>query len=292
LAYLRRSPFEILDVVADGVYRRALEIDGRPHLVEVRSEGEPDQPGLRVSLLNGVAEPGDLRSAAAVITRCFRIDEDAEPLQQLAPDDRAFTSLARRLRGLRPLVMVSPLEALVWSILGQQINVAFAFRLKRALVERFGDVVEFQGQAYYLFPGARRLAALEPEDLRPLQISSQKASYIVGLARLIDGRQLDLDALRTAPADQARDRLMSLRGVGRWTAEYVLMRGLGARDELPAADVGLQVAAARLYQLERRPGEPELRALAEPWAGWRSYFSFYLWFSLAEQRQASAARRA
>jgi DNA-3-methyladenine glycosylase II len=59
------------------------------------------------------------------------------------------------------------------------------------------------------------------------------------------------------------------------------MRGLGARDELPAADVGLQIAAGRVYRLERRPTEPELRALGERWAGWRSYYAFYLWFSLA-----------
>jgi DNA-3-methyladenine glycosylase II len=91
---------------------------------------------------------------------------------------------------------------------------------------------------------------------------------------------LDLDGLAGLPADEARQALMALRGVGRWTAEYALMRGLGARDELPAADVGLQIAATRLYGLERRPTEPELRALAEPWTGWRSYYAFYLWFTL------------
>ena len=77
---------------------------------------------------------------------------------------------------------------------------------------------------------------------------------------------------------------MALRGVGRWTAEYVLMRGLGALDELPAADVGLQIAAERVFGLAQRPNEKELRALAEPWSGWRTYFSFDLWFSLAEKR--------
>jgi DNA-3-methyladenine glycosylase II len=58
------------------------------------------------------------------------------------------------------------------------------------------------------------------------------------------------------------------------------MRGLGARDELPAADIGLQNAAGRLYSVARRPTEAELRSLAEPWAGWRTYYAFYLWFTL------------
>jgi DNA-3-methyladenine glycosylase II len=63
------------------------------------------------------------------------------------------------------------------------------------------------------------------------------------------------------------------------------MRGLGAGDELPGADVGLQIAAERVFGLPARPTEKQLRALAEPWSGWRTYFSFYLWFSLAEKRQ-------
>jgi DNA-3-methyladenine glycosylase II len=70
------------------------------------------------------------------------------------------------------------------------------------------------------------------------------------------------------------------------------MRGLGFRDELPAADIGLQNAAARLYDLPRRPTEPELRALAERWAGWRSYYAFYLWCTLNPAFQRQEAQRA
>jgi DNA-3-methyladenine glycosylase II len=288
LAYLRRSPFEVLDVVEAGVYRRALTLDGRPRLVEVRAEGDAEQPGLRVSLPDGPADPSELEAAAARVARCFRVDDDLTPLDALALADQRFGALVQRARGLRALIMPSPFEALVWAIIGQQINVAFAYRLKRALVEQFGARLEHGGRTYHLFPTPRRLAELEPEQLRPLQFSSQKSRYIVDLARLVASGQLDLEAFGGLPPDEARAALMSLRGVGRWTAEYVLMRGLGARDELPAADIGLQVAAGRVYGLAVRPTESELRALAEPWAGWRTYYAFYLWFSLSAAKASGA----
>jgi DNA-3-methyladenine glycosylase II len=282
LAYLSRSPTEALDVVDanQGVYRRALHLAGRPRLLELRAEGDAERPALRVSLVGERPEPRVLDAAEDFVARGFRLAEDVRPLDALAEQDAHFGALVGRLRGLRALVMPSPFEALVWAIIGQQINVAFAYRLKRTLVEAYGERIEHDGRTYYLFPTAERLAGLEPETLRPLQFSRQKARYIVELARqLVDGR-LDLDRLALLPVDDARQALMALHGVGRWTAEYALMRGLGARDELPAADVGLQIAAGRLYGLERRPTEMELRALAEPWAGWRSYYAFYLWFTL------------
>lgn len=281
LAYLQRSPLEPLDVVEDGAYRRALWLGGRPRLLEVRAAGRPEQPRLEVRLLDGPAEPAELDAAARLVARCFRTAEDAAPLETLALQDPHFGALARQLRGLRPLVMPSAFEAAVWAIIGQQINVPFAYRLKRALVERFGERLHHQGRAYAIFPTPERLAQLAPAELRALQFSRQKTQYILELAGLLAERRLDLEALADLPADEARAALLRLRGVGRWTAEYVLMRGLGARDELPAADLGLQAAAQRVYGLPARPSEAELRALAERWAGWRSYFAFYLWYSLA-----------
>ena len=131
-----------------------------------------------------------------LVARSFRVDQDVAPFESLAQASPGFAALQSRLRGLRALIMVSPFEALVWSILGQQINVAFAYRLKRTLVENFGEKLEYADATYHLFPRVERLAALEPEQLRPLQFSSQKSRYIIDLARMIIDGSLDLEALR------------------------------------------------------------------------------------------------
>jgi DNA-3-methyladenine glycosylase II len=89
--------------------------------------------------------------------------------------------------------------------------------------------------------------------------------------------------------EEAIARLTRIRGIGRWTAEYALMRGYGARDALPAADIGLRNAVTRVYGLDHQATEAEVRTLAQAWAGWRSYGAFYLWATLWPPTEASDA---
>jgi DNA-3-methyladenine glycosylase II len=280
LRYLQRSTLELVEVVVEnGVYRRAVELTGGPGVLDVRAVGSSAAPALEVRLLEEI-DGTRLDEAAALVARCFRVDEDVSELQALVLGTPGFLDLYTALRGLRAMVLPTAFETLVWAILGQQINIDFAYRLKRRLVETYGTPLERDGQTFLSFPGPERLASVDPDDLRPLQFSRQKAKYVVEAARLVASGAFDLEGLRDEPMDVAHEALVGLHGVGRWTAEYVRMRGLGDRDALPAADVGLRVAAARVHGLERPPTEPELRALAEPLAGWRSYYAFYLWFSL------------
>ena len=100
------------------------------------------------------------------------------------------------------------------------------------------------------------------------------------MARAIASGRLDLEALRIVPPDEALARLMALKGIGRWTAEYVLLRGFGNPDSIPAADGGLKRIIGREYGLGRLATEAEVRAVAANWAGWRGYAAFYWWFTL------------
>ena len=308
LRYLGRSPREPLDVVADGCYRRAVRLDGAPALLEVASLGTADAPALAVRLLDpGGAQVdsggGDaparqsagedapattsraagpmLREAERLVARCFRLEQDPRGLELVAAADPVFGALLARLRGARAVLMPSPFEALIWAILGQQITVSFAYALKRTLVERYGDAVIHDGQSYRLFPEPARLAAVPTDELRALQFSRQKAEYVVALAGVVAAGGIDWDGLRDAPTPDAFAALVQHRGIGRWTAEYVCMRGLGHPDVLPAGDLGLRAAIGRAYGLGRHADEVEVRALAERWAGWRSHAAFCWWYSLA-----------
>ena len=285
LRFLGRSPREPLDVVADGRYRRAVRLAGRPALIEVQCVGPIESPSLQVALLGGVGVEGvddveSLGAAESLVRCCLRIDEDPRGLEAVAVADPVFGALLARLRGARVVLMPTPFEAVIWAILGQQINLAFAYSLKRALVERYGETLGHAGRPYRLFPTAARLASATPEELRALQFSRQKADYVITLANLEAAGAIDWDALGAMPTDEAIVTLTGLRGVGRWTAEYVCMRGLGHPDVIPAADLGLRAAVGRAYGLGRNATEAELRALAERWTGWRSHAAFCWWLSL------------
>jgi DNA-3-methyladenine glycosylase II len=180
-------------------------------------------------------------------------------------------------------------EAIAWAIIGQQINVAFAARCKAAFCAAYGEQLNTPQGTFTLFPTPEAVAPLGEEALQTLQFSRQKARYVIGVARAIVEGGLEPEALHGTPADQALDRLMALKGVGRWTAEYVLLRGLGHPDALPAGDVALQRAVGVAYGLGRLATEAEVRAYGERWAPYRSYAAIAFWRSNAT---AAAARKA
>ena len=315
LEYLRTSPSTIVEVVTEDTYRRAIRLNGKPVLLTVRrvSSASPitedrsptdrtvhirDEAarldGMRsaVVLDAEVAGPSfdelDRAAAEETVRRTFGTDVDLAPLAHLASADPIFGRLVHGYAGLRPVLIPDLFEAIIWAIIGQQINVQFAAKCKRALVERFGPRVEMDGQIYYLFPSAEELAVVDERDLAALQFSRQKIRYTLNLAREIAAGRLDLEQLRKQPPDEVRQRLECLLGIGRWTAEYVLMRGMGHRDVIPAADAGLRRIIGQAYGLGRLATEAEVRDLASNWAGWRSYAAFYWWFTLQRQARQSS----
>ena len=154
-----------------------------------------------------------LALAAQEVARWWRIEQDPSELAPIAARDPIFGALLARLHGARAPLMPSPFECLVWAILGQQITVAFAYKMKRALVERYGESLSTRGGPTGCFPEAARLAEADPAELRELQFSRQKSDYVRSLAALVAEDRIDWDEL--APARPRRPSgLTALRGVG------------------------------------------------------------------------------
>jgi DNA-3-methyladenine glycosylase II len=161
-------------------------------------------------------------------------------------------------------------EALVFGVVGQQLSVVAAAAILRRLQERLGDGAT---------PPPAVLAAADPDALRAVGLSRAKAAYLKDLgARVEDGR-LDLAGLETLDDDDARAALTAVKGVGRFTAEGVLMLALRRTDVLPAADLALRRAVQRAYGLPELPTTAEVDARGEAWRPWRTLAAAYLYRS-------------
>lgn len=287
LDYLRASPSAVLERIGDDdhSYRKALRLNGRDLLLTVRSTGTVASPRLALTIAGDDLDAATASAARALVTRIFALDADPTPFLALAERDPVFGGLIMRHPGLRPVLIADPFEALIWAVLGQQITVAFARTLKLRLVALAGRTLTIEGTDYPLFPDPATLAALDRDLLRAHQFSRQKASYVVSLAAAVRDGALDLERIRALPRDEAIAALTRFHGIGRWTAEYLLMRGLGDRDSIPAADVGLRAVIGRWYGLGRKASEAEVRAYADAWAGWRGWAAFHWWHAL--QRRES-----
>jgi DNA-3-methyladenine glycosylase II len=267
------ATFEQVDLEAR-VYQRAIRVGSH----DVRLTVRPTDTGLELAVTGPGITDEIAECAEQVVRRVFSLDADPTPFMELAGTDTVLAPLIERFPTMRPVTIPDLYETLVWSILGQQINVGFARRLKLRLVDLCGHTLTIDGQDYRLMPLPDEVAALDPAELIPLQFSRQKTSYIIGLSQLIANGDLDLEELRGLPEDEVVATLTSVRGIGRWTAEYALMRGLGHPDIIPAGDVSLQLLIGTAA-IGRRATEAELREIAERWRPWRGWATFFVWMS-------------
>jgi DNA-3-methyladenine glycosylase II len=256
-------------------------LKGQDVVLALRSIGTVEKPRLLLEIHGDASVDDDVENeAASLVRRIFTLDADADGFAGLARQDPVFGALIQRLRGVRPILIPDPFEALIWAVIGQQINVTFARKLKLALVDLCGRHLHTDTGTYALAPEPAAITTLDFEQLRAHQFSRQKAAYVLELSQTVAGGALDLFSLASSPFEEAVATLTRCKGVGRWTAEYVLMRGLGVQDSLPAGDLGLRAIIGRWYGFGRHASESEVRIIAEKWAGWRGWSAFYWWFCL------------
>ena len=183
-------------------------------------------------------QPFDDEIAAHVhVLLGLRFDLDA--FYAWAAGDPVLARLVAALAGFRPPLQPDPFEALVTSITAQQVSLQSAFAIRSRFVERFG----VRGVHAVAFPARERVAAASEPALVALGFSRRKAEYVLGLAR----SDLDLAALAGLPDDEVKERIVAVRGLGEWTADWYLARHLGRPAAWPAGDLGLRKAAAIFY---------------------------------------------
>ncbi len=228
---------------------------------------------------------GDQADEAALrekVTALFDLERNLSPFYDLLCADPDLAFMATDYWGLRLMGIPDLFEALCWSIIGQQINLTFAYTLKRRLVELAGEKIAYDGHVYFGFPTPEHISTLTVEQLRALQFSGRKAEYLIGLARTFAAGHMSRKYLLSLPTPQAQvQALTSLRGIGEWTAHYALMKSLKVPSALPYGDVGLYNALFKVKNLPKKPSRAELTAVFEPFRGWEAYFTLYLWRTLA-----------
>lgn len=207
------------------------------------------------------------------------LDRDLSPFYEAFQDDPVLSESILQNEGARIVGFPDVFEALSIGILGQQVNVKFAYTLKERITEQYGDSMEWQGETWYRFPRPDQLLQATVEDLREMQVSTRKAEYLLGVAKAIHEGTVNRDHLLTISFQEQMRILTSLRGIGGWTAQYVAMKCLHGMDAFPAGDAGLQNAGKTVLGLGRKATVEELLELAKAWKGWEAYAAWFLWMS-------------
>lgn len=264
------------DFLRGGTLSRALDADGDTVLVSIRSVGETDAPELEIRIAGAELDVAARDRTVDAALRLAGARTDLRPFYAaLAPDD-PMSAFARQLRGLGLPLTPTPFEGLVLAILGQQISNHVARVLRDLLVDTFGESVIIDGETRTAFPTPAALADAGADALRAIKFSARKAEYICDISSQVADGRLDLDAIGALPSEDAVDRLTALRGVGPWTAHWLLVRSYGHPDGFPAGDLAIQRNLGILYGDGSRMTESAARAASERWKPHRSLATTYL----------------
>jgi DNA-3-methyladenine glycosylase II len=267
------------DVYENGLHKRVLHVCGKPVLVIVSSKGTTARPRLRVEAHPhlSIAEAKSLRN---LLRTMFASSFDFHSFRKVAKRDRLMNTVSKEVAGLRPIAPPSIFEALVIAITEQQISLDAAIAIRSRLIEKYGEVVRFDGRRFYAFPTAMSLTTAKLKQMRAVGLSRSKALYISELARRVEDGELDLEGLRNRDDETVVAELTKIRGVGPWTAEYVLIRGMGRANSLPADDLGIQHAVSQAYFKGKRISSKEVRRILSKFAPYSGIAAFYLMYYL------------
>jgi 3-methyladenine DNA glycosylase/8-oxoguanine DNA glycosylase len=252
----------------------------RPWVVGVEEEGER----WRVS-----AWGADARTARRAVIDLFSLDHPIEEFYRQVRVEPVLAGAERRFRGLRLPRDPNLYEALVHAVVGQQLSVRAANTIKGRIIASAGSMVEVEGTEVARIPTPSELLRIGEPGLRAAGASGAKARSLLGFARRRrSGGLVDADYARLDSAS-AVERLDEEPGVGRWTAENALLRGIGRRDLFVAGDLGLRAALERFGAVPRSAPEAAARAWGDRhYPGWGSYATLYLWRKLVADMAAGA----
>ena len=280
LAFLNRSDNECLHSVEGDKLRKLLKIKNKLYLVEISADGKKQ---LRVDFLN--RQPDKLADAYTTefIKEWFDLNYDMKPFYTVAEKDVLLKDLIREYHGLRLVGIPDFFEAVSWAIIGQHINLGLAYSMKRKFVEAFGEALRYRNKTYWLFPEAEDIAKITVDDLMMMQFTRKKAEYLIGIAEKIANDELNIDKLNSLKDyEEVKKQLVKLKGIGNWSADYVLMKYFRFSEAFPIEDVGLHNAIKQRLNLKEKPVVEKIRQLAFNWRGYEAYATFYLWRSLVK----------
>jgi DNA-3-methyladenine glycosylase II len=246
--------------------REAVQIDGKPCILEARQIKKA--PAI-IEVSNSAGNTAKTRELAEWM---LFTDLNLLPFYRMVKHHKVLGPIVKELYGLRPIRTASLFEMMVIAITEQQISLTAAYRIRDKVVQNFGQKIA----GLPVFPTAESLSKASEMELRSCGLSQRKAEYIRGVARQVSDGSLDVDRFTMLSDDDFREALTKIRGFGPWSANYILVRGLGRVDCVPTDDLAVRSIVGKYLGDGRRMSEVQVTNAIEPFAPFRGLAVFYL----------------
>jgi DNA-3-methyladenine glycosylase II len=262
------------EIYGENTWRRGLRINKEIFPVKVKSLGSVESPKLEAEIFSDIGKE-QAWALRKKIEWIFNSHLDLRELYSFMERDRKLKEVRDRLYGLKPYNYSTVFEGVIKSIIQQQISLIGSMYIIARLINRFGEKVKIGKDVFYEFPSAESLAFAPLERLKECGLSKQKAGYIKEFSRIVAQHDFDPEVIKRAPVKEGIEILTKIRGVGRWTAELVMVTSTDHKDVLPAGDLGVRRAVSN-FACKHLMQEEEVRKFTERWGRFKALIAYYL----------------
>ena len=268
-------PTQAEQTVADHSLTKATCLAGQPLAFQVTTKGTIEQPALAVTLSAAQPiSPATEQLALDQISFFLSLDDELASFYAVGREDAAFAPVLNQLYGYHQVKFLTPFENACWAIFTQRNPMPLAQRMKRALIEHFDLYLDLEQGRYWAFPEAAQVATLSGETLATLLQNNQKAGYLLSAAQAF--AQVDPSFLRHGPYDDVKAWLQNIKGLGAWSAEFILIRGLGRMAQAAFSEKRLLAVINQRYANGQPLTQSQAQEIAQSYGPWQGYWAHYL----------------
>jgi DNA-3-methyladenine glycosylase II len=270
------TPMKNEQEVKSSSLTKAVEINGKPVGFEVSSLGTIEAPQLKFVAYSETNFNDEIENLLIDRINFFlSLQDDLNEFYKIAMADECFSPVIKRFFGHKQVKFLTPFEISCWAILTQRIPMSFARKMKEQIVRKFGGNININGVDYHTFPEPSKLAACSTEELLEVVPNKRKAEYLSEVVKAFS--QVDEQWLRKGSYDEVLEWLKGIKGIGDWSANFVMIRGLGRMEKISLVGPDLALDAGRLYNGKDQPmTDAEVCNLAEKYGNWKGYWAYYL----------------
>jgi DNA-3-methyladenine glycosylase II len=269
------SPMKNEQEVRSGTFTKAIQIKGRTIAFEVVDKGTIENPKLEFIVFSEAKLNDEIKeSIADRISFFMSLQDNLKEFYEIAKTDQCIQPAIKQFYGHKQVKFLTPFEIACWAILTQRIPMAVAHKMKENIVKKVGGRINVKDIEYHSFPEPSDLTAAlaENPDLLP---NKRKAAYLSGVAEAF--RTVDEEWLRSAPYDEVHTWLTGIKGIGDWSTNFVMIRGLGRMEELSNIEPQLAFDVARIYGIkDEQLTNEEVCRIAKKYGKWKGYWAYYL----------------
>ena len=262
----------------NGFFWQVIRVNRKLALAVVTATGTVEKPKLTVDLKSDkTITEEDKKTSEKAIKTLFSLDLNLKRFYEIVKNDEIMAQLTSELWGLKNPTTPTIFEAMIDAIVEQQISLKVANNLENKIIKRFGDALNLEDDVYFVYPTPQQLALVSINEFRQCGLSYRKAEYVKDASTLIAEGKLNLENLKTyEDSHQIVQELDHIRGVGVWTAEFTMLRGMRRLEALPADDLGLRRVISRYYRDGKLISSVEARRIGENWGCWKGLAAYYL----------------